>query len=309
VRARAGILVLLAATLAAAPVLASNYDKPDRLVALPDGRRLNMYCSGSGKPTVLLEAGFEAWSFAWNTPQQKLEQRYRVCSYDRAGLGFSDPGPSPRDGASIAADLNALITAAKLKPPFVLVGHSAGGLSMRLLYERRPADVIGMVFVDSSVEGQFAGREDGVKLTAAGWYACEAPAKAGKLPSSDFPKCGPPVFAWMPPGMQVRQAEIGRGPDYWRTMGSEYESIGTLTSAEVMRARQSYGDLPIVVLTAGTNPSWAAMHAQLAARSTRGVQHVFPTNGHLLQLERPDAVAAAVDEVVAAAKQKATMPP
>jgi len=290
------------------PALASNYDKPDRLVALPDGRKLNLYCSGGGKVTVLLEAGFEAWSFAWNTPQAKLEQHYRVCSYDRAGLGFSDPGPSPRDGANIAADLDALITAAKLKRPFVLVGHSAGGLSMRLLYDRRPADVLGMVFVDSSVEGQFAGREDTVKATAAGWYGCEAPAKAGKLPSSAFPRCGPPVLSWMNPGMAARQAEIGRGPDYWRTMGSEYESIGTLTSAEVMRARQSYGDLPIVVLTAGTNPTWTAMHARLAARSTRGVQHIFPANGHLLQLERPDAVAAAVDEVVAAAKLKPTTP-
>lgn len=297
---------VIAIALAASPALASSYDKPDRLVALPDGRKMNLYCSGSGKITVLFEAGFQAWSFAWRAPQQLLEAHYRVCSYDRAGLGFSDPGPSPRDGASIVADLDMLITAAKLKAPFVLVGHSAGGLSMRLLYDRRPADVLGMVFVDSSVEGQFAGREDSVKATAAGWYSCEAPATAGKLPSSEFPKCAPPVFAWMPAGMQVRQAEIARGPDYWRTMGSEYESIGTLTSAEVMRARQSYGDLPVVVLTAGTSPRWTAMHAQLAARSTRGVQHVFPANGHLLQLERPDAVAAAVDEVVAAAKLKPT---
>ncbi len=293
------LAVLLALGLAT-PALASDYDRPDKLVALPDGRQMNLYCTGSGKPTVLLEAGYQAWSFAWVTTQLAIEKKHRVCSYDRAGLGFSDPGPSPRDGAHIAADLDALITAAKLKPPFVLVGHSAGGLSMRLLADRRPDDIAGMVFVDSSVEGQFAGREDSVHAVAAGYYKCEAAAKAGKLPSAALPDCPSPAFAWMPAGMRAEVERRGRGPDYWRTMGSEYESIGTLTSDEVRAGRQSYGDLPIVVLTAGNNPHWAAMHSALAGRSTRGMQHLFPTSGHLLQNEHPEAVAAAVDEVVAA---------
>jgi len=293
-------LAVLLALLLATPALASDYDRPDRLVALPDGRQMNLYCTGSGKPTVLLEAGYQAWSFAWVTTQLAIEKKYRVCSYDRAGLGFSDPGPSPRDGTNIAADLDALITAAKLKPPFVLVGHSAGGLSMRLLADRRPNDIAGMVFVDSSVEGQFAGHEDSVHAVAAGYYKCEAAAKAGKLPSPTLPECPSPAFAWMPAGMRAEVERRGRGPDYWRTMGSEYESIGTLTSDEVKAGRQSYGDLPIVVLTAGSNGHWQAMHSALAGRSTRGTQHLFPTSGHLLQNEHPEAVAAAVDEVVAA---------
>ena len=292
------LLLLFAALLAAVPATADQYG--NHLVALPDGRRLNLNCTGHGKITVLLEAGYQAWNFTWSGLQPRLEDHYRVCSYDRAGLGFSDPGPSPRDGPAIAADLDQLITAARLKPPFVLVGHSAGGLSMRLLADRRVADVIGMVLVDSSVEGQFAGHEDMLRAVAAGNYACAAAAEAGKLYSPALPNCADPAMSFMSPPMAARQTKIGRTSGYWRTMGSEYESIGTTTVDALRRGRQDYGDLPIVVLTAGTNPAWIRLHAALAARSTRGFQHLFPNNGHLLHIERSDAVASAVDEVVAA---------
>lgn len=294
---RLAILLALAATPALA---ASDWASPDQLVQLPDGRQMNIYCAGRGKVTVILEAGFQAWSFSWSTAQARLEQKYRVCSYDRAGLGFSDPGPYPRDGAAITRDLDALITAAKLKPPFILVGHSAGGLSVRLLADRRPTDVIGLVLVDPSVEGQFAGREDSVKATAAGWYRCADAVQPGKAPADAKP-CAPPVFAWMPPGMAAEITRRSRGPDYWRTLGSEYESIFTTTSAAILAGRQWYGAMPVVVLTAGKNldPRWAAKHAAIAARSSNGVHHIIPEAGHILQSERPDAVADAVDEVVA----------
>ena len=289
---------LLFGSICPAPAAADKYG--NHLVALPDGRKLNLNCTGHGRITVLLEAGYQAWNFTWSGLQPRLEDHYRVCSYDRAGLGFSDPGPMPRDGTAIAADLDQLIAAARLKPPFVLVGHSAGGLSMRLLADRRVADVIGMVLVDPSVEDQFAGHEDLLHKVAAGNYACAAAAEAGKLYSSEFPYCADPAMSFMSPPMAARQTEIGRTPGYWRTMGSEYESIGTTTADAVRRGRQDYGDLPLIVLTSGTNPAWIRLHAALAARSRKGVQHLFPKNGHLLHIERSDAVAAAVDEAVAA---------
>lgn len=302
--------LLLAMLIAMPAMAASNYDKPDKLVALPDGRKLNIYCSGSGgsKPTVIMEAGYQSWSFGWRATQELLEQRYRVCSYDRAGLGFSDFGPLPRDGAHIAADLDALITAAALKPPFVLVGHSAGGMSMRLLADRRLADVAGLVLVDPSIERQFAGIEGSVTYVANDYRKCAEAAKANRLPSSEFPKCVSLAASFMAPRMAAEVTIRALGPDYWLTQASEYESIAIATSNQLLAGRQNYGDLPLVVLTAGNNlnPRWAAAHAALAARSTRGVQHIVERSGHLIHIERPDAIADAVDEVVKAHRSKAT---
>ena len=113
--------------------------KPARLVVLPDGRKLNFRCMGSGSPTIVFESGWGATSTAWAKVQPALSTSYRTCSYDRAGYGFSDPGPDPRDGSAIAADLDAGLRAARLTGPFVLVGHSAGGLYIRLLAGADPA--------------------------------------------------------------------------------------------------------------------------------------------------------------------------
>ena len=121
---------------------------------MPDHRRLNFRCSGEGSPTVILEPGFGANSGAWGTVQPKFARVTRVCAYDRAGYGFSDPGPLPREGEAVARDLDEGLKAAGVSGPYVLVGHSAGGLYVRLLAARRRHDVVGLVFVDSSVEHQ-----------------------------------------------------------------------------------------------------------------------------------------------------------
>src|SRR5947209_14571797 len=95
--------------------------RPARLLLLPDGRKLNFRCMGSGSPTILFESGWGAGSTAWTRVQPALSASYRTCSYDRAGYGFSDPGPEPRDGDAIAADLDAALRAARMHGPFILV--------------------------------------------------------------------------------------------------------------------------------------------------------------------------------------------
>ena len=140
--------------MAQAPAAVDPAGHPGRLVMLPDHRRLNLRCSGHGSPTVVLEGGFGADSLAWYKVQPALAARYRVCAYDRAGAGFSDPAPAPRDGAAIARDLDAGLRAAGIGGPFVLVGHSSGGLYARIFADLRPKDVIGMVLVDPSVPHQ-----------------------------------------------------------------------------------------------------------------------------------------------------------
>ncbi len=296
--AAAAVILVAAALLAAAP-----WEVPQRLVALPDGRRLNLYCSGRGRgPTVILEAGYAATTWAWARTQPLIAARHRVCSYDRAGMGFSDPGPYPRDGAHVVADLSALLAAAKLAPPYILVGHSAGGLTMRQFADSRPRDIAGMVLVDPSVEGQFDGQESAVAARVAADERCAAATAARALPSPDpkLARCTPKPPA-TPSRMSALIAEAALRPDHWRTLASEYASIAGANSAAVRAGRQDYGDLPLVILTAGqtdaAEPRWSALHRAIAARSTRGEQRTVAGASHNIMRDNPSAVAAAVETV------------
>ena len=272
-------------------------------VTLPDGRRINLDCTGAGSPTVLLEAGWGAWSVAWDRVQPLIARTNRVCSYDRAGLGDSSPGPLPRDGRAVVADLWATIAAARLKPPFVLVGHSAGGLTMRLFADAHPAAVAAMVLVDPSVEGQFDGQQAAVAARVAKLEACADAAAAGTLPSPDpaLAQCSPPLPAAMAPRLaeQVRAARLSAA--WWRTEASEYAAVAGANSDAVRAGRQDYGTLPLIVLTSGVTaaaePSWEARHKALAARSRRGVQRTVAGASHNIMHDAPEAVAAAVAEV------------
>ena len=125
-------------------------------IALPDGRRINLYCQGKGAPTVVLDAGLGEGAWTWRTVQGRIAATTRVCAYDRAGYGLSDPGPEPRDLRALTRDLEAVLTAARIPGPYVLVGHSAAGLTTRLYAYRHPERVAGLVLIDPSTEGQAA---------------------------------------------------------------------------------------------------------------------------------------------------------
>jgi len=118
------------------------------------GRRLRIVCAGpatSDRPVVILEAGAFGSAADWGVVQDQLTaQGMRSCAYDRAGLGFSDPGPAPRDGLNIAQDLEKLLAAAKVPGPYVLCGHSMGGLRLRQFAARNPSKVAGIVLVDAT---------------------------------------------------------------------------------------------------------------------------------------------------------------
>lgn len=110
------------------------------------GRRLHLLCSGQGAPTVILEAGASSFAVDWTLVQREVAKSHRVCSYDRAGMGWSDPLPADAI-ATETADLHAVLTAAKERGPYVLVGASRGGLLIRNYLAQHPADVVGLVFV------------------------------------------------------------------------------------------------------------------------------------------------------------------
>ena len=135
--------------------LAAKYPVPGRIVEV-NGYKMHIDCSGSGSPTVVLEAGQGGDWIEWQMVQPGLSQTTRVCSYDRAGLGWSEPQPGERDAIHIAAQLHALLAAAGEHPPYVLVGASAGALHVRQFASNFPSDVAGMVFVDGSLPEQVA---------------------------------------------------------------------------------------------------------------------------------------------------------
>ena len=144
---------LLACCVVAALTAQELPPAPGQLVDVDRGRRLHLLCSGQGAPTVILEAGASAFANDWTLVQRAIATSHRVCSYDRAGMGWSDPLPAEAIAAERdTPDLHALLAAAKESAPFVLVGASHGGLLIREYLARYPADVSGLVFVDPSTE-------------------------------------------------------------------------------------------------------------------------------------------------------------
>jgi pimeloyl-ACP methyl ester carboxylesterase len=304
------ISIPLASTASAGSAVAAlDYERPGRLVSLPDHRKINLRCTGRGAPLVLLESGFGAGSAAWPKLQPMIATKTRVCSYDRAGYGFSDPGPLPRHGAAIARDLDNALRAARLPGPYVVVGHSAGGIYAQLFAGRRRNEVVGLVLVDPSVIyqdkrmatifGAGAGSVAGIQARV---QRCLTAAEAGGAAVRD------PVFSeCVAANASAETRREGLRPSLWRTQKSELDTLFNQTSDQRARLGGLIRDVPTIVLTAsrtgqpgarGTAEAvWEGVHAALANEFTHGSQRLVKS-GHLMMNERPDAVAQATFELV-----------
>ena len=295
---------------------------PQQLVRLPDGRKMNLYCAGSGAPVVLLDAGWNGGIGSWSDVQPALARTTRVCAFDRAGMGFSDPGRLPRDTQAIVSDLRAMLQAAHISGPYVLVGHSMGALDMRLYASLHAKDAAGLVLVDPASEHQDArmgGRGENPMLTKL--RACAEAAEAGKLiaGSPEDARCTPAPRASLAEPVRARLLELRRAPGYQRTVFSEYENIATRDSEQIDAARRPLGDLPLIILTAektglapGMSPEqaavvsgmWRRMHDETAALSRRGENRLVMGAGHLVQVDKPQVVIDAVNQVVALVRKR-----
>ena len=284
---RAAVIgAVVIAQIAAAPVHKPSHKKPpynlnwylhpQRLVDV-GGRRLNMLCTGNGSPTVILEAGLVADATAWRLVQPAISRRTRVCSYDRAGLGFSDPAHAPRDAAAIVHDLHTLLRKAGVAPPYVLVGWSSGGLYTRLYQYRFPGEVAGLVEVDPDTEFNTLG--DWSKIVTAvmkkprrwfdqqvhDWYKqfddCAVTVARGTCAS--FPgglagyrgrlrAAGCPAVSPAACAIAEVQGEHMARPALWKDEALELEASDT-SAAEVRATERPYGNLPLVVLTDSEN--------------------------------------------------------
>jgi pimeloyl-ACP methyl ester carboxylesterase len=243
------------------------------------GYQLYLYCTGTGSPTVILESGLEGDDITWKEVQPQVAQFTRVCSYDRAGLAHSDYGPTPRDASLSTTDLHTLLTKAEIAPPYVLVGHSFGGLLIRRYAFDYPDEVDGMIFVDALHEDWW---EEALNL--------------------------------LPPPSANDSSRLASFRTYltdgWRDPAGNFEMMDIPAVVEQVRETGDFGDLPIMVLTAGKftvlNPGlppdleaelaslFHDLQSRLAALSTIGNQVVIPDSGHNMPRENPQAVVDAI---------------
>ena len=306
------------------------YGRPQQLVDI-GGRRLNLYCQGHGTPTVILEGGLESSTIAWRKVHAELAKTTRVCAYDRAGCGFSDPGPLPRDTRSLADDLAALTKAARLRPPYVLVGASLGGGIVRLYADTHRADVGGMVLVDPHTEHE----ENRLEAVSPGFLqrikkgndslrACLTAVEAGvPAPGSKAAEdCVDDPDPEFPATVNDHFAQLSSHAPFYRDALSESESELGSGADQVEASKRSYGALPLIVLTSTTPESpdpnhpdvyfeartkvVIAMHEETARLSTRGVNRTIPGATHHIMLSVPQAVIDAVNEVVAEVRKDRT---
>ena len=308
------------------------YALPQQLVKLPDGRQMNVFCLGSGSPTVMMEAGAGGSTLEWRWVQRDIAKMTRACAYDRAGMGFSDPGPLPRTAAAVAKDFVALVKAARIPLPFVMVAHSLGSYFVRLYADQYPGNVLGMVLIDPSVEYQdrrFVAANPAFAETLRkddeAARKCLREATAGTLTasSSRFAACSygysrDPAFSDALFALQIKR----RISVAFRTaLYSETHEMKFIDSEQLVAARRSYGDMPLIVLTQapetadaypGSTPEqvnamnvlWMQMHDELASLSSRGSNRQIERSGHYIQRDRPEVVRGAVDEVVQAARSR-----
>jgi len=130
-----------------------NYPPPGKLIDI-GGYKLHIHCTGRGGPTVILDSGLGLSSIDWTLVQSKIAEFSQVCSYDRAGYGWSDESPYPRTSVQMMEELNTLLTEAGIPPPYILVGHSLGGINIRVFTNLYPEKVAGLVLIDPSHEQQ-----------------------------------------------------------------------------------------------------------------------------------------------------------
>jgi pimeloyl-ACP methyl ester carboxylesterase len=283
------------------------YPPPGEMVGV-GGHSLHINCAGRGGPTVVLEAGSGGFSAHWVRVQREVYGTTRVCAYDRAGMGWSEMGPEPRDAERISGELHALLKGANIEGPYVLVGHSFGGLYLRTYAARYPGEVAGVVLVDSSSPKQAGHRpatrdsDEPQEQTFAvvprlARLGVSLPARLGVVRLlSELDPASPEL----PPQQRAQIDALTPSTRQWSTSALEF-----LAPTQTLRLG-GLGNKPLAVVTAGASDSeWLELQDDLAALSPNSTHRVVEGATHTsLLYDRGDARAtgAAIDDVVDAVR-------
>lgn len=305
------ILILAALTYAAGAFAKSKLVRenppPGELIDV-GGFNMHLYCTGEGSPTIILESGLNDFYVAWAKVQPEIAKTTRVCSYDRAGIGWSETSPNPRTSEIMAEELHTLLQNAGLASPYILVGHSFGGIIMRSFAQKYPGKAIGMVLVDSAHEEQAARLpflKDATDEFLGQFRTLSFISSLGLMALSPetIPNRGLPDEAY-----KQYQAALAT-TNYFD--GAIAESSVFYSSA--LDAPKSLGDLPLIVLshglpdtTSGVDTSqqnlfeqeWVKMQIELVGLSSNSRQIIAERSGHYIQLDQPELVIEAILELV-----------
>lgn len=272
---------------------AKAYPPPGQLVDV-GGYRLHINCTGTGSPAVVIDAGLGDWSTTWGGVQEEVAKMTRVCTYDRAGLGWSEAGPLPRDSAQFAEELHTLLQNANIPGPYVMVGHSLGGLNVRVFVHDYSSEVMGVVLVDSMNPKQITQSPTAQSQSQPfSWKVLLARFGVARL-LVKLPALAPA----MPPGQEAYYPLYIR-PTSFQMEANEFGGIQA--SAAQAAAVQSFGDLPLIVLTAKLNyqlPNWQELQAELPQLSSNSQQLFAENSGHNIQVEEPESAIAAIVKMV-----------
>jgi pimeloyl-ACP methyl ester carboxylesterase len=284
------------------------YPPPGEMVDV-GGYSLHINCMGQASPTVVLDSGWGDFSAAWVRVQQEVSGTTRICAYDRAGMGWSEMGPEPRDAKQITSELHTLLKDAGIKGPYVLVGHSLGGLSMQTYAHRYPDEVAGVVLVDSSIDTyQFSQRPEAqdssepqkqrsAVVPPLVRFGVSLPARLGIVRLLSKLDPAPPE---LPPQQRAQIDALAPSTRQVTTYALEF-----LAPTQTRRLG-SLGNKPLAVVTAGkSEPSWLKRQDKLATLSSNSIHRVVKGATHTsLLYDRSDsqATSAAIVDVVAAVR-------
>jgi pimeloyl-ACP methyl ester carboxylesterase len=289
------------------------------------GRRLHVRCTGAGTPAVIFEAGIAASSVSWSRVQPQVAEFTRACSYDRAGLAWSDPGERDRCTDTFVAELTRLLDAGGIAPPYVLVGHSFGGFIIRAFARAHPEAVAGLVFVDTLHPeewmdltpeqrrllrgGVFLSRVGGV-LASVGIVRLSLSLLTGGAPgvprrfSRMFGSRAAALLEHIVGEVQKLPADVLPSIQaHWsnpRAFHGMAQHLAALPACSVeLKHTPDVGNVPVVVLSAADRQArWLEADAALA-RSSRAGRHTVSTKaGHWIQLDDPALIIEAVRDVV-----------
>jgi pimeloyl-ACP methyl ester carboxylesterase len=305
------ILLVLALALLGAGFLYENVSEArDRRFNPMTGRRfdvggykMHIDCTGQGSPTVILESGLGDTYVSWRKAQPQIAKFTGVCSYDRAGLGYSKSSSRPRSSREIAEELHTLLKVADIAPPYVLVGHSMGGFHVRVFASLYRSEVAGMVLVDASHPDQENRFPPELKNLEGSWM------RETEFLAYTMPLGVPRLLNLCDDDPVARAAEC----NFRNARETVAELKAFPESAAETAATAALGDLPLAVLSRDpdkpsadlpadlaqpANAAWEKMQEELAHLSTRGTRTIAKNSGHYIQIDRPDVVIDAVHSVV-----------
>jgi pimeloyl-ACP methyl ester carboxylesterase len=272
------------------------------------GRSLNIFCSGKGSPTVIMESGHALPGYEWAAVQPEIAKLTKACWYDRAGFGWSDRADSLNTVDSMPRDLHRLLRAAQIRPPYILVGHSLGGWNVRVFNGLYPGEVAGIVLVDAPSEDTL----DRIPNLARRKFPISLPRHALSLVVEGMGQTGVFRLAGFssgphPSGFTQEQwailSALQRNP---RAIGAEINEQGAgLQSVARVRASGGLGEMPFVVLTAGLGPDveeqrvMIQLQREFAHRFPHGNQVLVPNSDHMIPYNAPQTIVDATRSILA----------